>query len=73
MQFRLLGLGSGGGGQSIYPLLRRDGLDVVRQRELVDRAVVDLHRPTFAAPAVHPGEPGHVVAGLVVRVCPGVR
>jgi hypothetical protein len=28
---------------SIHPLLRRDRLDVVGQREIVDRAVVDLH------------------------------
>src|SRR5690606_41262905 len=42
------------GAESIHPLLRLDILDVVRQRVLVHRAVVDPHLAALSAPAVEP-------------------
>src|SRR5689334_22583332 len=42
------------GTMSVNPRLRLDVLNVVRERELVHRAVVDLHSAALAAPAIQP-------------------
>src|SRR4029079_16298170 len=43
-------------GQSVNAFLRLNVLDVVCERELVDRAIVDLHFAPLAAPAFEPGD-----------------
>jgi hypothetical protein len=41
---------------SINPRLRLDVFDVVGEREIVHRAIVDLHLAALSAPAVEPGD-----------------
>jgi len=64
-------------GTQLRVVPRSDGVEVA-ERELVEGGVPGevaeaVDRGAVARdPAVHPGQPGGVVAGLVVRVCAGV-